>query len=73
MAQITARLPEELVLALDAAASQLRRSRADVVRQAIADYLDDFEDVAAAAAALKDPADTVRGWARVRRDLLSQD
>lgn len=51
MAQITARLPDELVVALDGAASQLRRSRADVVRQAIEYYLDDFEDVAAAIAA----------------------
>ncbi|MDF1522567.1 MAG: ribbon-helix-helix protein, CopG family [Trueperaceae bacterium] len=73
MAQITARLPEELVVALDGAASQLRRSRADVVRQAIEYYLDDFEDVAAAIAALQDPADPVLDWASVRRDLLAQD
>ncbi len=73
MAQITARLPEELVVALDGAASQLRRSRADVVRQAIEYYLDDFEDVAAAIAALQDPADPVLDWASVRRDLLGQD
>lgn len=73
MAQITARLPEELVAALDAAASQLRRSRADVVRQAIEDYLDDFEDVAAAIAALQDPADPQLDWPSVRRDLLDRD
>ena len=73
MAQITARLPEELVVALDAAASQLRRSRADVVRQAIEYYLDDFEDVAAAIAALQDSADPVLDWASVRRDLLDRD
>lgn len=73
MAQITARLPEELVVALDDAASQLRRSRADVVRQAIEYYLDDFEDVAAAISALQDPADPVLDWASVRRDLLGQD
>ena len=73
MAQITARLPEELVEALDGAASQLRRSRADVVRQAIEYYLDDYEDVAAAIAALQDPADPVLDWASVRRDLLGQD
>ncbi len=73
MAQITVRLPEELVVALDGAALQLRRSRADVVRQSIEDYLDDFEDVAAAIAALPDPADPVLNWASVRRDLLGQD
>jgi RHH-type transcriptional regulator, rel operon repressor / antitoxin RelB len=71
--QITARLPDELVAALDGAASQLRRTRADVVRQAIEYYLDDFEDVAAAIQALQDPADPVLDWESVRRDLLGQD
>ncbi|MDP2878343.1 MAG: ribbon-helix-helix protein, CopG family, partial [Sulfuricella sp.] len=45
MSQITARLPDELVASLDEAASQLRRTRAEVVRQAVEYYLDDFEDV----------------------------
>ena len=72
MTEITARLPDELVAALDDAASQLRRTRADVVRQAIAYYLDDFEDVAAAIQALHDPADPVLEWDGVRRDLLGQ-
>jgi RHH-type transcriptional regulator, rel operon repressor / antitoxin RelB len=71
--QITARLPDELVAALDGAASQLRRTRADVVRQAIEYYLDDFEDVAAAIQALQDPGDPVLDWESVRRDLLGQD
>jgi transposase len=71
--QITARLPDELVVALDGAAAQLRRTRADVVRQAIEYYLDDFEDVAAAIQALQDPADPVLEWDSVRRDLLGQD
>ena len=73
MTQITARLPDELVVALDGAASQLRRTRADVVRQAIEYYLDDFEDVAAAVQALQDPADPVLDWEHVRRELLGQD
>jgi RHH-type transcriptional regulator, rel operon repressor / antitoxin RelB len=60
--QITARLPEDLVAALDDAASQLRRSRADVVRQAIEYYLDDFEDVAAA---IQGAAGPVRPGARL--------
>ena len=67
MTQITARLPDELVAASDAAASQLRRSRADVVRQAIEHYLDDVEDVAAAVQALQDPVDPVLDWDSVRR------
>lgn len=73
MPQITARLPEELVTALDAAAHNLQRSRADVVRQAIEYYLNDFDDVAAAIAALQDPSDPVLDWDDVRRDLLGQD
>lgn len=73
MVQITAHLPEELVAALHTAAWQLRRSSTDVVGQAIEDYVDDFEDVAAAIAALQDPADPVLEWASVRRDLLAQD
>ena len=73
MPQITARLPDELVAALDDVASQLRRTRADVVRQAIEYYLDDFEDVAAAIQALQDQADPVLEWDGVRRDLLGQD
>lgn len=73
MPQITSRLPDDLVAALDAAAHKLQRSRADVVRQAIEYYLDDFDDVAAAIAALQDPSDPVLDWDDVRRDLLGQD
>ena len=43
MVQITARLPDIVVDALDAAASQLKRSRAEIVRQAIERYLEDFD------------------------------
>ncbi len=73
MPQITSRLTEELVEALDAAAEKLHRSRAEVVRQAVEYYLDDFDDVAAAIAALQDPSDPVLDWDDVRRDLLGQD
>jgi predicted transcriptional regulator len=38
MTQITAGLPDEIVSSLDAAALRLRRSRAEVVRQAIENY-----------------------------------
>lgn len=72
MVQITARLADELVDALDGVASTLGRSRSDVVRQAIESYLDDIGD-AAAIAALLDPADPVLDWASVRRDLLGRD
>ncbi|MFH0781608.1 MAG: ribbon-helix-helix domain-containing protein [Pseudomonadota bacterium] len=71
MSQITARLPDELVAALDEAATQLRRTRAEVVRQAVEYYLDDFEDVARAIEVLRDPADVVLDWETVKHDLLS--
>ncbi|MDX9768264.1 MAG: ribbon-helix-helix protein, CopG family [Ectothiorhodospiraceae bacterium] len=39
VSQVTARLPDELVSSLDVAAARLRRTRADIVRQAVEDYL----------------------------------
>ena len=73
MTQVTARLPAELVKKIDRAASQLSRSRAQLVRQAIEYYLDDFEDLALALERLRDPADPVLDWEEVKRDLLDQD
>ena len=45
MVQVTARLPDALGAELDAAAQQLNRCRADIIRQAIEYYLDDIEDL----------------------------
>jgi RHH-type rel operon transcriptional repressor/antitoxin RelB len=73
MAQVTARLPDDLTAALDAAAQQLNRCRADVIRQAIEYYLDDIEDLRAGVAALRDPADPVLDWTEVRDALLAAD
>ena len=66
MVQVTARLPDALGAELDAAAQQLNRCRADIIRQAIEYYLDDIEDLRCGVAALKDPADPVLNWAEVR-------
>ena len=55
--QVTALLPDGLSAELDAAAGQLKRSRADVIRQAIEYYLDDLEDLRCGIEALKCPAD----------------
>lgn len=70
MSQITARLPDALVDSLDSAASQLRRTRAEVVRQAIEYYLEDFEDINQAIHVLRDPADPVLDWDAVKNELL---
>jgi predicted DNA-binding protein len=73
MTQITARLPEELVEALDEAAKDLRKSRADVVRAAVELYLAEYEDLALAVARLRDPSDPVLDWDEVRGALLAED
>ena len=73
MAQITARVPDELAAALDAAAAQLKRSRANVVRQALEMYLEDFNDLSVALDRLRDPSDPVLDWDEVRRELLGSD
>ena len=68
--QITVRLPEEQALALAAAAAALKRSRAEIVRQAVEQYLEDFEDLSVAVERLMDPSDPILYWNEVRRDLL---
>lgn len=73
MDQITARVPHTMVEALDAAASTLRRSRADVVRQALERYLEDFDDLTVAVERLRDPSDPVLDWDEVRGGLLRSD
>lgn len=73
MSQITARLPDEMAEELDKAARSLRRTRADIVRQAIALYLKDYHDLTAAVEALRDPTDEVLDWEEVRSGLLGPD
>ena len=73
MSQITARVPDELVEALDAAATDLKRSRADIIRHALERYLEDYDDLDVALERLRDPADPVLDWDEVRQELLSSD
>jgi len=62
-----------MVDALDVAAQQLRRSRADVIRLAVEHYLEDFDDLSTAVDRLRDPTDPVLDWDEVRRELLDSD
>ena len=71
--QVTARLPDPMVEALDTAAQQLRRSRADIIRQAVERYLEDFDDLSIAIQRLRDPGDPVLDRDQVRRELLDTD
>lgn len=73
MSQITARVPDTLIDALDAAAAELKRSRAEIVRQALERYLEDFDDLTVALDRLRDPADPVLDWDQVRNELLGSD
>jgi predicted DNA-binding protein len=73
MAQVTARLTEETINALDRAADTLHRTRADVIRQAIEAYLEDFNDISLSIERLRDPADETIDWQEARRALLSED
>ena len=73
MNQITARVPDSLIEALDAAAMELKRSRADIVRQALERYLEDFDDLSVALERLRDPTDPVLDWDQVKHELLDSD
>ena len=73
MAQITARVSDEVAEALDAAAATLNRSRAEVIRQALESYLEDFDDLTVALERLRDPSDPVLDWDEVRRELLDSN
>jgi len=73
MIQITARVPDQLAEEIDRAAAALKRSRADVIRQALEYYLADLEDLALGLDALRDPSDPVLDWSDVRDDVLSTE
>ena len=71
--QVTARLPTPVLEHLDNAARALNRSRAEVVRQAIEYYLEDFDDLTVAVERLRDPGDPVLDWDEVKRDLFGSN
>ena len=66
-------LPDALAEALDFAAASLNQSRDDVVRQAVAEYLEDFADVSTAQERLHDAADPVLDWAAVRPEFTGTE
>ena len=62
-----------MMAALGAASSQLNRSRASVIRQALVRYLEDFDDISVALERMRDPSDPVLDWVEVRGELLGSD
>ena len=73
MGQVTVRLPDSVIDALDAVAARLHRSRAEVIRQAVERYLENFDDLTVASQRLSDPSDPMWDWGHVRRQLLDTD
>jgi len=71
MSQITARIPDDVLEALDNAAKTLHRSRADIIRQAIESYLEDFDDIAISLERLRDPSDETVDWEEAKHALLN--
>lgn len=66
MTQVTARLSAELVRQIDETARRLKRSRAELIRQAIEYYLYDVEDLRLDLEQLNDPADPALDWDEVK-------
>ena len=66
-------MPDDLARQLDDAAALLKRSRAQVVRQALEYYLEHIEDLRLGLERLRDPADPILDWTDVRGELLNQD
>ena len=71
MPQITARISEDILRSLDNAAKSLHRSRADIIRQAIESYLEDFDDIGVSLDRLRDPSDETVDWDEAKRALLN--
>ena len=73
MVEISATMPDELVVALDEASAATNQSRNDIIRQAVESYLEDLKDAALAMERVKDQSDRFLDWEDVKRDLFSKD
>ena len=73
MIQLSARIPDELAIALDAAARQNDQSTDEIVQQALERHLEDLEDVKIASERLDDPLDPTLDWDQVKSELFDSD
>ena len=72
MAQIvTARFPESVVEALDQVAAARRRSRAEILREAVDLYLEEWADYQTALDRLQNPSDRVLTWEQLLSELTT--
>ena len=70
MPKITVSLPRPYVDALDSIANQAQCSRAEIIRRAIGQHVEDFEDLSVAEKRLQDPNDPVLPWDKVKNSTL---
>lgn len=70
MPYITARLSDHLIVDLDRAANELRRTRSDLVREAVERYLESFHDLRQAVERPEGHDERVVEWEAVKRQLL---
>ena len=68
--QVSVRLPDPVVDALDSVARKLGCNRSDVVRIAVEHYLADSDDLSIVSDRLRDPADQALDWNEIRHELL---
>ena len=73
MIQLSARIPDELAIALDAAARLNDQSTDEIVQQALERHLEDLEDVKVASERLDDPSDPTLDWDQVKSELFDSD
>ena len=73
MSRITIRVPDEMMSALDAAAAELKLSRAEIIHDAVERYLEDHDDLTLARQRLQDPDDQVISWHQAKHELLGSD
>ena len=67
MVRITTRVSDSVARALDETATRQGRSRAELVRRIIGQYLEDYDDLLTVLQRLQDPLDPVEDWDEVRR------
>lgn len=68
--RISVHVPAPVLERLDSVARRHGRSRAQIIRQAIECYLEDFDELTVASERLRDPTDPVLDWDQVRGGLL---
>lgn len=57
MPQVTARIPDYFKESLDRTVSKFKRLWAEIIRQALESYIEDFEDISIAIDSSSDPSD----------------